>query len=360
MALLLKNNINQIFITQLADSLEENRALFDRKIFKKMTGNKELEQRELKERWQLVVAAFKASLSPDYLLALKDLLKIAPSFLGLQGFVFPLFVEMYGLADSKHFDQSLDALQLLTQYSSGEFAIRFFYKKNSQKTYQKMMQWSTDKNHHLRRLASEGMRPRLPWAIKIPEFIENPRPNLVILEKLKADNHLYVKKSVANHLHDIGKDHPDLLLKLAQQWWGTNENTNWIVKHALRTLLKNGNKQALQIVGIREVPVNASLDIAAIKIKLHQDLIYFIKLNPKKRNTEIKMRLDLILIYPRKNGSFGKKIFKIAEKEINSSYQAKKILSFRPMTTRKHSRGEHCLQLVVNGKILDQKKFKVL
>ena len=112
-----------------------------------------------------------------------------------------------------------------------------------------MYNWAEDENFHLRRLASEGCRPRLPWAMSLPVFKKDPTPILKIMETLKDDPVEYVRMSVANNLNDISKDHPDVVLDICERWFGRSKNTDWIVKRACRTMLKAGNKRALLLFG---------------------------------------------------------------------------------------------------------------
>ena len=105
-----------------------------------------------------------------------------------------------------------------------------------------MLKWSKHKDPRVRRLASEGCRPRLPWAMALPDFKRDPSKILPILEQLKADSDVWVRKSVANNLNDISKDNPELAISIFKKWLGGNKETDWIVKHAARTLLKQGNK----------------------------------------------------------------------------------------------------------------------
>lgn len=150
------------------------------------------------------------------------------------------FVQEYGL---KHFDISIKAIEELTKRSTGEFAVRPFIRQYPEKMLGVMMQWARSENFHLRRLATEGLRPKLPWATKLDIFIENPLPVFQILELLKEDDILYVKKSVANHLTDWIKVNPNAVMPLVERWeTSENKHTQWIIKRATRILTKIGNK----------------------------------------------------------------------------------------------------------------------
>lgn len=163
------------------------------------------------------------------------------------------FVLAYGL-DPAHndghdpFEVSMLAQYELTRRFSAEFSIRPFLIRWPERTLAQLMEWTEDKDPHVRRLCSEGTRPRLPWAIRIPAFINNPRPVLPILEALKDDVDLYVRRSVANHIGDIAKDHPTLAFELCERWLdGATKERKWLLRHAVRHPAKKGVKAALRI-----------------------------------------------------------------------------------------------------------------
>ena len=172
---------------------------------------------------------------------------------------------MYGLED---WDVSLPALEWFTQYSTSEYAVRPFIQQAPDIMIEQMMKWSFHHNHHVRRLASEGIRPRLPWGIALQQFKVDPAPIIPILTNLKEDESLYVRKSVANNLNDISKDHPDIVLDLAKEWLGKHSYTDWIIKHACRGLLKKGNKQALSLFGFHDTNAVQVIDFVVDRTEL--------------------------------------------------------------------------------------------
>jgi len=157
------------------------------------------------------------------------------------------YVEKYGLDD---FEISMQAIMEITKRNTSEYTIRPFIEKYPQRTMTQMLEWSTHSNFHVRRLASEGGRPRLPWASKLDMFIENPSPLLPILENLKDDSSKYVQKSVANCINDILKDNLEIAKGLIENWvQNPTKDRTWIIKHALRNLLKKEDEWAiLQLV----------------------------------------------------------------------------------------------------------------
>ncbi len=153
------------------------------------------------------------------------------------------FVEKYG---RYNFKLSMVALEEVTKRNTSEYAIRPFIEKDQKKTLKQILKWSKNSNKHIRRLASEGVRPRLPWASKLDCFIENPKPILPILNNLKEDPSKYVQKSVANCLNDIFKDNLEIGKALVEEWLSDHptKETKWIIKHGIRSLLKKEDKWA--------------------------------------------------------------------------------------------------------------------
>ena len=176
---------------------------------------------------------------------------------GLAGFFYlphSFFISEYGQdeklnAGNDPFETSMAALHTLTTRFTSEFAIRNFLIKQQERTLTKISDWLNDPNPHVRRLCSEGTRPRLPWGKRIPAFISNPQPTLHILETLKNDESLYVRRSVANHLGDIAKDHPEIVFASCDRWLeeGASTELQWLIRHAVRHPAKKGDARALKL-----------------------------------------------------------------------------------------------------------------
>ncbi len=345
----LKDEYNKAFIEKLGNKLYSIEKAFDTMAFVKSVINKDWEQRELKDRMRFITINIHQHLNFSYPKQIEILSKVVADYGGLKGMIFPDFVQVYGLDD---LNTSLKAMELFTQYSTAEFAIRPFIGKYPTETMQQMLAWSTHKNEHLRRLASEGCRPRLPWAPPLRNFIADPNPALPILENLKNDNSLYVRKSVANHLNDISKDHPNLVLKLTKKWYGKQPHTNWIVKHALRTLLKKGNKKALAIFGLdnsKNLETN-NLTLSKNTIKIG-GYIHFEFDVMNNSNQERNIRLEYKVAFVKANGTTSNKVFQLSEFSLKANAQKhfKRKQWFKELSTRKHYPGEHKITLVING-----------
>lgn len=214
------------------------------------------------DRGKHLAAALHAHLPGPYAAAIDILLasltppNIETEGLGLAVFFYlphVSYVASYGL-DAEHnagadpFEASMRAQYELTRRFSAEFSIRPYLIRQPERTLQRLYRWLDDPDPHVRRLCSEGTRPRLPWAMRIPAFVGDSAPALPILEALKDDPSLYVRRSVANHLGDIAKDHPDTAFATCERWLaGASKERKWVIRHALRHPAKKGVKAALQL-----------------------------------------------------------------------------------------------------------------
>lgn len=213
-----------------------------------------------------------------------------------------------------------------------------------------MLAWAEHPNHHVRRLASEGSRPRLPWGMALKPFQRDPSPVLPILERLKTDDSDYVRRSVANNLNDIAKDHPNIVLEIAQDWKGSNPHTDWIVRHGLRTLLKRGNREALALFNLHgaEGITIADLRFAVDSLAIGESATFSFDV---RTSQTMLIRLEYGVYYVKASGEATRKVFFIHEKEYpaNAVTRITRKISFEQRTTRKHYAGKHRLCVIVNG-----------
>jgi hypothetical protein len=203
-------------------------------------------------------------------------------------------------------------------------------------------------------LVSEGTRPRLPWASRLPEFIEDPSPVVELLELLKDDAELYVRRSVANNLNDIGKDHPELLADIAKKWLvGASKDRTWLVKHALRSAIKRGEQGALQALGYgNEADVKIeNIDITPETAKKGGSVQISFDLVNQASNTAALM-VDFSIHFIKANGKANSKVFKLKALELapNESQKFSKKVSLKPMSTRTLYAGLHKVEAIVNGR----------
>ena len=244
MATLLKNIYSQEFIEKLSISLQDKYKNFKKDEFKKAIFTNAWEGFELKQRMRHISKTLYEFLPFSYKEQIEILIEVKQDFKALEAMIFQDFVEVFGLDD---FEISMKALELFTIDSSSEFAIRQFIIKYEDKTINQMQLWAKSKNEHIRRLSSEGSRPRLPWAVALPNFKKNPQKVFEIIELLKNDSSKYVQKSVANNLNDISKDNPKMVVEFVKNNLNISKNLDWICKHGSRTLLKKGDKEVLDL-----------------------------------------------------------------------------------------------------------------
>lgn len=357
MADALKDMFNKEFYKRLAMEFSKADKNFNAdKFVKEVVLN--MEELSLNQRMRNTSIVLKKHLPADYKKSIDLFIQVAPKFKShYTALLFPDFVGQYGI---EHFDFSLEALKHLTQFGSSEFAIREYLKRDFTKTLKVMNKWAEDKNHHVRRLASEGSRARLPWSFNLDEVLKNPSVTNSILEKLKADDELYVKKSVANHLNDFSKHHSDYLISVLKGWDNTNANTSWIIKHASRTLIKKGNRESLALFNFeKNVKVKVdNLKLSKSKIKLGDTLSFSFDIISEKATTQ-KLVIDYAVHYTKQSGDAVPKVFKLKEVSLKpkESLSITKTHRFMDFTTRKHYSGKHLIEIIVNGDVKSKKSF---
>lgn len=361
MADLLKNMYNHNTLQNLAQKIQSAYPPFQTDEFLKSTMDQTWDDLALKARVRKITMSLGKYLPTEYGEAIGILDQVAAdcqnSFFGI---IFPDFVEVYG-QDEINWDLSIAALERYTPYSSSEFAVRPFIISHEERMMEQMYVWSKHENEHVRRLSSEGCRPQLPWGQVLTKFKKDPAPILPILHQLKSDPSLYVRKSVANNLNDISKTHPELVVKIAKDWYGDNEYTDWIIKHGCRTLLKKGNRDVLGIFGYHNADCINVKDfiLDASTISIGEDLTFSFSISSYEAT---KVRLEYGIDYVKANGKRNRKIFQISEtalKENEEKFYTKKH-SFADLSTRKHYAGLHSIGLIVNGVERDTLNFKLV
>lgn len=259
-------------------------------------------------------------------------------------------VAHYGLA---HFEASMRAQHLLTQRFTAEFSIRPFLVRHEAATLARLRQWTEDPSDHVRRLVSEGTRPRLPWAPRLPAFQRDPTPVLALLERLKDDPAMYVRRSVANNLNDIGKDHPELLVRTTRQWLqGASVERQWIVRHALRTAIKRGDPGALAVLGFGEQAdvVVRGAQITPLQPAIGEKVVLAFEVMNRSAAPQ-RVLVDFCIHYTKANGSTAAKVFKLKTLELQAGAAARlqKTVSLAQMSTRTHYPGRHRVEALLNG-----------
>ncbi|WP_419770138.1 MAG: DNA alkylation repair protein [Candidatus Marinarcus sp.] len=356
MAEQLKNVYTKAYIINLANKIKQNYKNFDEEAFINAIFDTTWEILELKARMRHIAVQLNACIPLPYKEQLEILKPVSAYFFSFEAMFFQDFVEVFGLDD---FENSMRALEVFTQDSSSEFAVRQFILKYEDTTMQQMQRWARSSNEHLRRLASEGCRPRLPWAVALPSFKKDPTRVLEIIELLKNDQSKYVQKSVANNLNDISKDNPELLIAFVKKNLGVSNTLDWICKHASRTLLKRGEVAILNLFSFDQSHhVNIENFTCDESVKVNDSLNFSFELVSNEVLGNI--RLEYAIFYLKSNNTHNKKVFMISQNDIKSQHKKfTKKQSFKNMTTRKHYLGKHYIALIINGQERIKKEFQL-
>lgn len=366
-----KNFFSIAVIEKMAAILSAQSADFDANKFVEIASINH-EENELKQRSQQIQKALLATLP-------NDLDRVAPILLnalgpeapidggttsndreGLNGFAlmpFCDFVTEIGIGD---WPKAAPLLKEMTKRFSAEFAVRPFIAQNPVETMKTFALWAEDDNAHVRRLASEGCRPLLPWGMRLYQFVKDPAPILPILEKLKDDPTEYVRRSVANNLNDIAKNQPDLIAEIATNWMqGAHKNRQRLVRHACRTLIKNGHPPTLAALGYKPINLAKSdFEIKTKQVEFGTALIFSYHLAPSD-TVQHPYILDFAIHFKKANGELAPKVFKLSTGKMSEGapLTGEKTVAIKPITTRKFYPGEHKLELLLNGQSLGTKEF---
>ena len=356
MAKLLKNIYNEQYLNLLSDTLLLVKSDFRKDDFLKKIFDTDWEKRELKQRMRHISQNLGSFLPHSYeeaIIILMEVFSQLPPQYNLENMIFQDFVEVYGLED---FDVSMKALEHFTVESSSEFAIRQFILKYPDKSMIQIKKWAKSTHLDVRRLASEGCRPRLPWAISLPYFIRNPKKVLEILDVLKDDESSYVRTSVANNLNDISKDNPLMFKKTVKHWIGVSQKRDMLLKQGCRTLLKEGDKEVLEFFGFKNKEITLRTFTCKEIVEDKGDLIFSFTIESYKNLG--KLRIEYAITFVRMHGKNNKKVFKISEGDYEEKSKTfKKLYSFKPISTRKYYPGVHYIEIIVNGIIVGKKSF---
>ena len=360
----LKDLFNQQSVATLAEAFQCVYAAFERQAFTARVFDSEWEARELKERMRHITIVMHDYLPRDYRAALRVLHQALPLVeeQGLAKMVFPDYVELYGLDD---WEASIAALETFTQHISAEFAIRPFIVRQQTRTMAQMLAWAKHHSPEVRRLASEGCRPRLPWGIRLPALQADPSSILPILAQLRHDESEAVRRSVANNLNDISKDHPQVVLGLLQRWQGEDvdagrEESRWITRHALRTLLKKGNPDALELLGYSSQPAVTVRNVAVTpkSVEMGGEVTLSFEIVSLSHEPQ-KLMIDYVVHHVRARGQRTPMVFKLTKRTLKpgEALLITKRHSFAPVTTRRYYPGEHAIEPKINGQLFGQVQF---
>lgn len=357
-----KDFYNPRSIRSMANSIQKAFPAFDTQAFLKV-ALPPLKNKEMKDRVRWISKSLQEFLPQDFQKSSKILvasLQSEKNPSGINGFLaWPLtqFIEDFGL---ENFQDSMNSLKEMTKVMSAEFAIRPFLIKYEKESISLLNEWAKDQNVHVRRLVSEGTRPRLPWGQRLFHFQKNPKICLGLLRQLRLDPEIYVRKSVANHLNDISKDHPEFLIHELSKWvkeYPNDPKIKWIVKHALRSLIKQGNADTLSLLGFKKAKIRAPrLEISPAKLKFGNSIkITFSALSEVAE----KWLIDYVIYHKKANGELKPKVFKWTTKTLskNEKISLSKNHAFRKISTRQYYAGKHLVEIQVNGARVSRKEF---
>ncbi|MGB3761561.1 MAG: hypothetical protein WBA07_35140 [Rivularia sp. (in: cyanobacteria)] len=365
----LKTIFNSYVIADLAQRIKNTFPSFNNIAFEQ-DANRNLDNLELKQRSTQICTALTSYLPAEFEQAVNILIAAmgeddnSGGLEGYYGFRFMPFLDFVAARGLDNPDIALDSLEKMTLHFSAEFAIRPFILQHPDKTLSRLMEWTSDQDWRVRRLASEGSRPRLPWSIQLKPFIENPSFIIGILNQLYNDQNLIVRRSVANNLNDIASYHPDLAVETAQHWWDSgDELAQWTVRHGLRTLVKQGNQQALSILGfiggdnirVENFQFQPSVAVIGGELNFSCNLI-------SEESKNVHLVVDYILHRVLANGKLSKKVFKLRQIELSPG--EKITLSgkhkFKQLSTRTYYPGFHSIEIVVNGRSVGKYDFELI
>jgi 3-methyladenine DNA glycosylase AlkC len=361
MAAPLKDFFSADVVRGIADELAAAHRPFPRAAFVR-DATRGLTALELMDRGRHVMRAMRTHLPPDPAEAIAILERsLGPPLTATEGHGMApfrylphvLFVAEHGVPC---LEASLRAQHALTQRFTAEFSLRRFLEVEPARTLARLEVWTRDPSPHVRRLVSEGTRPRLPWAGRLRVFEHDPSPTLALLERLKDDPHPYVRRSVANHLNDLGKDHPALLVAVATRWLrDASPERRRLVEHALRTAIKRGDPAALRALGYRAAPeievVRATVTPAAPRIGGAVSIDVEVR-NAGRRPTDVVV--DLGVHFVKADGAARPKVFKVRTVRLPAGARValRKRISLAPRTTRTHHPGRHAVDVRLNGRVV--------
>ncbi len=366
---LVREVFNKKIVEKLASLIKENYPAFNTEAFIELCMEN-FHVLSFKERSKAITNALREYLPTNYPKAINILIdSLIPEIEGdeLIGIeqerfmILPLtgYISTYGLED---YEISIKGLYEMTKRFSAEFDIRYFINKYPDQMYDKLQEWALDSNCHVRRLVTEGTRPRLPWGMRLDRYITDPLPVLKLLNLLKNDPKTLVQRSLANNLNDIAKDHPSLVINTLKSWQEEGSLNEYILKHALRTLVKQGNFEALSLLGInKEAKISLTdFQICKTSLKMGEKLDFYSELQNESTADELVI-VDFVVFYLKANKNHSPKVFKWKQMNLkpNETLKLTKQHLFADFTTRKHYIGPHKIAIQVNGNMLKTLEFEL-
>ena len=259
-------------------------------------------------------------------------------------------------------ERALRTLHALTQRHTAEWAIRPFIERHPDLVFATLARWCDDPSAHVRRLVSEGSRPRLPWGMQLKALMRDPSQALPLLRRLQDDPSAYVRRSVANHLNDIAKDHPQLIvLWLREHLPGAAPERRALLKHASRTLIKQGHAPVLQAWGLG-APLRGEVRLMLSPKRLAVGDV--LRLSLQLRSTSARaqrLQIDYAVHHVKADGSTSPKVFKGWSVDLAAHQQLtlERRHSMRAVTTRRYHAGMHAVDVRINGEVVVEASFRL-
>lgn len=358
-------------VEQLAERLASGFARFPRRRFVRRACAG-LEKLEMMERVRQIAAAMDEVLPDDIMAACEGLSAALPPVLESDEQVtggYVLWPVGQFLADrcrpewsEVEVDAALRCMEELTQRFSAEFAVRPYLELHADQTLAFLQDRVAHPSVHVRRWCSEGTRPRLPWGRKLKALEKDPTPSLRILEALRADPERYVQRSIANHLNDIAKVHPERIVELVSRWWQDgDEGVRWIVRHALRHLVKQGHPGALEVLGYGPPRgLEVSFDATPKRLAIGGAAQLRARIGHRTQGAQ-RLMVDFVVHYVKASGKTSPKVFKWTQVELPPAEEAvlEKRLAFKHVSIRRIHPGVHRIELQVNGKVVAETAVRV-
>lgn len=369
-----KNLFNPALIAAMGDHLKGADPAFDRETFIRAACSG-LDALEMKERAAHIQAALDPLLPADFRDACRVMLaSLSPKTdedwraedietLGICGWAVMPLAEIVAARGQDDFDHAMGVLAEMTKRFTSEFAVRPFFIADPERAVKIAEAWAEYDNYHVRRFASEGSRPRLPWGLRLQSFVEDPRPLLPLLTRLRDDPSEYVRRSVANSLNDIAKDHPDLIAGIASDWLkDAPKDRVRLVKHACRTLIKAGHAPTLEALGYGQASVEVSPIILGAPVVNMGGALEFSATVTSTADNAQPLIVDYVIHHRKANGGTSPKTFKWKVMELGPGKSAtlSKRHAIKRITTRVYYAGQHGVEVQINGTSFGEAKFELI
>ncbi|NQJ21825.1 hypothetical protein HO566_04695 [Streptococcus suis] len=353
----LRLKYNKTFLEEFAKAIQMHHSNFDSESFYQAVLQDDWEDLALLDRFKRMADGTYQTLALPYADVVDLLIKLNATCQGFDYIFFNDIIWKFGLEDLAH---SFKGMAVLTTGSTSEFAIRYFLNHNFDASFAFLKELSFSDNEHHRRLASEGTRLRLPWGKAVPDLVTHRTEIFEVLDTLKADPSLYVRKSVANNLNDMTKFYPDEVIAHLKTWKNQDPNTDWIIKTALRTLIKTGYPAALDFMGYSQDFEIKQAQLAIDSLEVYDgdtsQISYAVRVTSPGPS---KFRLGLAFGFQKANGRIGEKIFYLKDTDFvkDITISGHKNYQWKDLTTRRHYSGKHHIRLLLNDIELEKVEF---